>query len=139
MNLNTVMRFAFTPFMVFMLSFQCSHEDDDLAVSKCDCQTTPTMTEEKKDVEAVVVLITSYQGQDMYVLSTEPRDFSTTSHTAGRNILVSCDSLPKQYQKTGVQVMVSYKRKDCYGALTAPTLRSYYGYYVDLTSIRVKP
>ena len=138
MALNTITRFASVAFMVFMSSFQCSNGRDDLTANKCDCQ-TGSIAEEKKDVEAMVVLITSYQDQDLYVLSTEPKDFGTTSHTAGRNILVPCDSLPAQYRQAGVQLIISYRRKDCYGVLTAPTLRSYYGYYVNLSSIRINP
>lgn len=139
MDLNLVARFALLSFMVLMISLQCSQESDDPAADKCDCQTA-SIAEEKKDVEAVVVLITSYQDPDrFYVLSTEPKDFSTASHTGGRNILVPCDSLPAQYQEAGTLLLVSYRRKDCYGALTSPNLRSFYGYYVDLTSTRIKP
>lgn len=135
---NKITRFALLPFMVLMTSLQCSQERDDSAVGICDCQTA-SIAEEKKDVEAVVVLIKNYQDEDVYILSTEPKDFSRSSHTAGRNILVPCDSLPAQYQEAGKLLLVSYRRKDCYGALTSPNFRVYYGYHVDLISVRVKP
>lgn len=95
-----------------------------------------------KDVEAVVVRIKSNNspygntGPDKYILSTEPRDFEDSTFTGGANILVPCDSLPEQYQQPRTKVIISYKRKDCYGAMTTPALRTSFGYYIDLTAIR---
>lgn len=121
--------------LVFLLNEQCTHDAKDPSFENCDCQAA-SVTKEKKDVEAVVVLITSYQNSEKYVLSTEPKDFARTSHTVGENILVPCDSLPPQFQQGGVKVIVSYKQKKCYGAITQPNFHSYYGYYIDLKSIR---
>lgn len=120
---------------VFLLNEECTRDADDPSREKCDCQTALLM-KEKKDVEAVVVLITSYQDSERYVLSTEPNDFAMASHTVGENILVPCDLIPTQFQQAGMKVIVSYKRKKCYGAITQPTFHSYYGYYIDLKSIR---
>lgn len=122
---------------------QCTSEDPEVEPEQCDCQSATVA--ERKDVEAVVVLIAGNQapggnqGPDKYVLSTEPKDFERAEYSIGDNILVPCDSLPTQYQKARTKVIVSYKRKKCYGAITDPTLRSNYGYYVDLTSIGIKP
>ncbi len=97
-----------------------------------------------KDVEAVVVRIKGNNppygntGPDIYILSTEPRDFEDSTFTGGPNILVPCDSLPEQYQQPRTKVIISYKRKDCYGAMTTPALRTSFGYYIDLIAIREK-
>jgi len=64
--------------------------------------------------------------------------YDSTTYTVGPNILVPCDSLPAQYQKPRKKLIISYKRKDCYGAMTTPTLRTNFGYFINLTSIRVK-
>lgn len=131
------MQLALIQVILLVTGFQCSNERDDTAVNKCDCKTTP-IVEEKKDVEAVVVRLISYQDQVRYVLSTEPRDFVGNSHTVGSNILVPCDSLQSQYRQAGKMLVVSYGRKDCCGILTSPNFRSNYGCYVELISIRVK-
>jgi len=123
---------------------QCTSDDPEVEAEQCDCQTA-TVAEEKKDVDAVIVLIAGNkapcgnQGPDRYVLSTDSKDFERAEYSIGENVLVPCDSLPAQYQKARTKVIVSYKRKKCYGAITDPDLRSNYGYYVDLTSIGIKP
>jgi len=138
MNLYRVKRLALVPFAVLAAGFQCSTERDDTAINKCNCTTAPVV-EEKKDVEAVVVQTPNIEhGQRIFALSIEPRDFGKTSYSVGPNILVPCDSLPSQYKQGGTMVIVSYRRKDCCGILTAPNFRSGFGCYVDLTAIKIK-
>lgn len=121
---------------------QCTSDAPETQSANCDCQKA-TVEEEKKDIEAVVVYFQGNhpgadQRPDLYVLSTDPADFERSSHVAGPNILVPCDSLSTEYRKQGMKVLVSYKRKDCYGAITQPTLHGNYGYFVDLTAIKAK-
>lgn len=129
--------------ILLLMLVRCTTEDPDLQPANCDCQTSP-VSEEEKDVEVVVVLISGNnapggnQGPDIYVLSTEPKDFEATTYHVGKNILVPCSFLPVGYQKAGSRLVVSYKRKECYGAISLPELRSNFGYHVDLTSIAFK-
>ncbi|MDQ6482591.1 hypothetical protein [Dyadobacter sp. LHD-138] len=125
--------------LLFILA-QCT--SDDIQSEQCNCESA-TVTEENKDVEAVVVFIqgnnpNGNQGPDNYVLSNDSADFKRSSHVAGPNILVPCDSLSTNFRKQGLKVLISYKRKDCYGAITQPTLHGNYGYFVDLTAIKAK-
>lgn len=141
MDLKKITRFTFILVIIGFLTVQCK-EPDKQAVP-CDCQ-SKTVKKEMKNIEAVVVYIQGNrppggsQGPDLYILSTEPKDFERSSHAAGPNILVPCDSLSTEFKKQGLKVVVSYKRKDCYGAITNPSFRGYYGYFIDLTTIRVK-
>jgi hypothetical protein len=127
--------------IVCFLSVQC--KEPDKSPGPCDCE-SKTLRKEIKNVEAVVVQLIGnqspygFQGPDKYILSTAPRDFEDSSYTGGENILVPCNSLPAQYQKARTKLVVSYRRKDCYGAMTSPALRTNYGYFINLTSIRVK-
>jgi hypothetical protein len=136
MDLSKVTLLALIPPAALLLHLQCTDATDDYAMF-CDCQSA-SVDEEKKDVEAVVVLIGGNQDEDKFAISTHPRDFETTTHTVGQNILVPCDLLPAAYRKPGLRIWVSYKRKDCYGAVSSPSLRNPYGYYIDLTSIKSK-
>ncbi|MCF2490774.1 hypothetical protein [Dyadobacter sp. CY347] len=142
MNLNKIVRFTLAPFLMVFLNIQC--KDPDKQAGPCNCD-TKTRRKEIKNAEAVVVLIKGNNppygntGPDAYILSTAPRDFEDSSYIGGENILVPCGSLPAQYQKQGTKLIVSYKRKDCYGAMTTPTRRTNFGYFVNLTSIRMKP
>ncbi|WP_439558147.1 hypothetical protein [Dyadobacter sp.] len=119
---------------------QCTSDDPEVQTKQCDCEGA-TVAEEVKDVEAVVVYMQggspgASQRPDWYVLSTDPADFERSSHAAGPNILVPCDSLSTEFKKQGARVLISYKRKDCYGAITQPTFRGNYGYFIDLTEIK---
>ncbi|PSL18058.1 hypothetical protein CLV60_1336 [Dyadobacter jiangsuensis] len=122
------------------LNFQC--KDPDKQPNPCDCQSKAG--KEQKNVEAVVIRINftnpayGTTGPDEYILSIDPREFNDSTFAGGPNILVPCDSLPAQYRKPRTNVIISYKRKDCYGALTTPASRTSFGYYIDLTSIWVK-
>lgn len=130
----------FTVIFLLML-VQCKSTEPDNQSVNCDCQ-SPTEAKEQKNVEAVVVLVQYARDHDMYILSTYPPDFESTSHGAGDNILVPCDellSVPAEFRTPGLRVMVSYKRKTCYGAITSPVMRVLYGYYVELASIKLKP
>lgn len=119
----------------------CTTDDPDVQSEPCNCQSA-SLTE-AKNVEAVVVFIRGNnpegnQGPDLYILSTASNDFTATTHTVGPNILVPCDSLSTEFRKQGERVIVSYKRKKCYGAITQPTLHGMYGYFINLRSIRKK-
>jgi hypothetical protein len=142
MSKNSLILSTFLLVGCSLLNLQC-RDDPETQSANCDCQ-KGTVGKKKKDVEAVVVYMQggypgASQRPDLYVLSTDPADFERSSHVAGPNILVPCDSLSTQYRKQGLRVLVSYRRKDCYGAITQPTMRSSYGYYVNLTAIRPKP
>jgi hypothetical protein len=138
MNLTSITRLTAISLAVLLLNSQCRNDIEKRSVGPCDCA-AGSVAEHKKDVEAVVCQIGGYQHMVVYALSTEPKDFETTSHHAGENMLMPCDSLPPAFRKPGLKVTVAYKRKDCYGALTSPNFRSMYGYYIDLTSIRTNP
>ncbi|MGV3600011.1 MAG: hypothetical protein ACO1N1_02345 [Dyadobacter fermentans] len=133
------------PALLFALT-NCASDDPAEQNRACDCNGA-IADEAIKDKEAVVVLLEGnnpdgYQGPDMYILSTDPADFERTSHAAGPNILVPCVtslSVPEEYQKQGLRVLVSYRRKQCYGAITSPVMRSNYGYFVHLINIQRMP
>ena len=144
MDPNKMARFTLMLVIVCFFNVQC--KDSDEQVGPCDCQ-RKTVKKENKNIEAVVVYLIGNQppggnqGPDQYVLSNEPKDFDRTSYSIGENLLVPCGdslSLPAEFRKPGLRVIVSYKRKECYGALSSPYMRSNYGYYIDLTSIKVK-
>ncbi len=141
MNPTKIARFTLTLVIVCFLNIQC--KEPDKQAGPCDCQ-RKTVKKEIKNVEAVVVRINfsnptyGITSPDAYILSTDPRDFKDSTFIGGPNILVPCDSLPAQYQKPRTKVIISYKRKDCYGAITTPANRTNFGYFIDLTSIRVK-
>lgn len=141
MDLNKIVRTASAAILLCIVNIQC--KDPDQQAGPCDCQ-HKTLRKEIKDQQAVVVRIKGHQGAggnqgpDKYILSTAPRDFTDSSYVGGENILVPCDALPTAYQKPGTMLIVSYKRKDCYGAMTSPVARTSFGYYVDLTKIRLK-
>lgn len=143
MELNKVIRFTLVPLLGFLLNVQCTSDDPEIQAVECDCQSA-SIAQEMKDIEAVVVYIQGNlppggnQGPDLYVLSTDPKDFERSSHAAGPNILVPCDSLSTEFRKQGLKVLVSYKRKDCYGAITQSTFHGNYGYFVNLTTIKAK-
>lgn len=140
MGLNKIARFTLIV-MVCLLSVQC--KDTGKQASPCDCQSKASK-KEMKNVEAVVIRINftnpayGTTGRDEYILNTDPGEFNDSTFAGGPNILVPCDSLPAQYRKTLTRVILSYKRKDCYGALTLPSSRTSFGYYIDLTSIDLK-
>lgn len=140
MGLNKIARFTWIV-MVCFLGVQC--KDPDEQAGPCDCQ-SKAGKKEMKNVEAVVIRINftnpayGTTGPDEYILSTDPREFNDSTFAGGPNILVPCDSLPAQYRKPRTKVIISYKRKDCYGALTSPARRTSFGYYIDLTAINVK-
>ncbi|GGH35451.1 hypothetical protein GCM10007423_27090 [Dyadobacter endophyticus] len=130
--------------IVCFFNFQC--KDPDKQAGPCDCH-NKTAKKEMKNIEAVVVYrignqpAGGNQGPDQYILSTEPKDFDGASYSIGENLLAPCQesmSVPVDFRKPGLRVMVSYKRKECYGALTSPDMHGAYGYYIDLTAIRVK-
>lgn len=140
-----IKKVSLNPFTLALLLtlLQCTSKDPDFQNRNCDCQRSAEK-KEQKNVEAVMILIPAnqpegYLAEDQYILSTDPADFESTSHGIGKNILVPCNSVPEQYRKAGSRVIVSYKRKNCYGAITLPQLRSNFGYFIDLTSIRLKP
>lgn len=136
-----IARFTLMIVTVCLLNVQC--KDPDKQAGPCNCE-SKTRKKEIKNAEAVVVRLKHNSppygevGPDSYILSTAPRDFEDSSYIGGENILVPCGLLPVQYQKQGTRLIVSYKRKDCYGAMTSPVSRTSYGYFINLTSIRVK-
>ncbi|MCF2446799.1 hypothetical protein L0657_22780 [Dyadobacter sp. CY345] len=142
MNFTKIAKFTLTPLAVCFLHLQC--QDSDKQPGPCDCQ-SKSVKKEEKNIEAVVVHIMGNQpggnqGPDKYVLRTAPRDFDGVTYSLGKNMLVPCRdslSLPVQFRKPGLKVNVSYRRKDCYGALTSPYIFGAYGYYIDLTAIGV--
>ena len=144
MDWNKIARFTLISLVVCLLNVQC--KDPVKQAGPCNCQ-SETVRKEMKNIEAVVVHRIGNQppggnqGPDQYILSTEPKDFDRTTYSIGENLLVPCvDSLsvPVEFKKHGLRVNVSYKRKDCYGALTSPDMHGAYGYYIDLTAISVK-
>ncbi|WP_188932901.1 hypothetical protein [Dyadobacter endophyticus] len=139
-----IARFTLMSVIVCFFNFQC--KDPDKQAGPCDCH-NKTAKKEMKNIEAVVVYrignqpAGGNQGPDQYILSTEPKDFDGASYSIGENLLAPCQesmSVPVDFRKPGLRVMVSYKRKECYGALTSPDMHGAYGYYIDLTAIRVK-
>ena len=139
-----IARFTLMSVIVCFFNFQC--KDPDKQAGPCDCH-NKTAKKEIKNIEAVVVYRIGNQppggnqGPDQYILSTEPKDFDGASYSIGENLLAPCQesmSVPVDFRKPGLRVMVSYKRKECYGALTSPDMHGAYGYYIDLTAIRVK-
>lgn len=143
MNFAKIAKFTSTLLAVSFLHLQC--KDSDNQPGPCDCE-SKSVKKEEKNIEAVVVYIMGNQpegnqGPDRYVLSTAPRDFDGVTYSLGKNLLVPCGdslSLPVPFRKHGLKVNVSYRRKDCYGALTSPQIFGAYGYFIDLTAIRVK-
>lgn len=142
---NMIARFALIV-IACLLNVQC--KDPDKKTGPCDCQ-SKTVKKEMKKIEAVVVYRMGNQppggnqGPDQYILSIEPKNFDGASYSIGENLLVPCrDSLsvsvPVDFRKPGLRVIVSYKRKECYGALTSPDMHGAYGYYIDLTTIQLK-
>ncbi len=139
-----IARFMLMLVIVCFLNIQC--KDPDKQAGPCDCE-SETVRKEMKNIEAVVVYRIGNQppggnqGPDQYILSTETLDFDGASYSIGENLLVPCGdslSVPVEFRKQSLRVMVSYKRKECYGALTSPDMHGAYGYYIDLTAIRAK-
>jgi hypothetical protein len=144
MDWNKIARFTLVSLVGCFLNVQC--KDPDKQAGPCDCQ-RETVRKEMKNIEAVVVYRIGNQppggnqGTDQYILSTIPKDFDGTTYNIGENLLVPCGdslSVPVEFRKHGLRVTVSYKRKDCYGALTSPDMRGTYGCYIDLTAISLK-
>ncbi|MET7257833.1 hypothetical protein [Dyadobacter fermentans] len=130
--------------IVCLLNLQCKVPDKQTA--PCDCQ-SKAGKKEIKNIEAVVVHRVGNQppggnqGPDQYILSTSPKDFGGASFSIGENLLVPRQdslSVSADFRKPGIRVIVSYKRKECYGALTSPDMHGAYGYYIDLTAIQLK-
>jgi hypothetical protein len=138
---NKIARITLMIVIACFLNVQC--KEPDKQAGPCNCQ-SKIIKKEQKNVEAVVVRINfsnptyGITSPDAYILSTDPRDFKDSTFIGGPNILVPCDSLPAQYQKPRTKVIISYKRKDCYGALTTSASRTSFGYYIDLTAINLE-
>ncbi|WP_125921704.1 hypothetical protein [Hymenobacter lapidarius] len=89
-------------------------------------------------------ILASYQNKEAIVTRTQPDtyclivdslDISKGSFLLD-NYLVPSTPLPVQYQVEGLRVLLTGRKKSCYGLTTFPTLRSSFGYKLEIDDIR---
>jgi hypothetical protein len=54
------------------------------------------------------------------------------------NYLVPVHPLPAQYQVEGLRVLLTGRKKSCYGLTTLPTLRTMFGYKLEVDKLQAK-
>jgi hypothetical protein len=84
--------------------------------------------------EAVVTLTQ----KDTYCLIADSANIAKGSYLS-ENYLVPSSALPAQYQVEGLHVVFSGRKKNCYGLTTSSSLRTAFGYKVEIDTIRAKP
>ena len=73
-----------------------------------------------------------------YCLIADPADISRGSYLLD-NYLVPSAPLPPQYQVEGLRVLLTGRKKSCYGLTTFPTLRTSFGYKLEIDDMRPLP
>lgn len=87
-----------------------------------------------------------YQNQVAVVTMTQKDTYclivDSTALSSGRyiheNYLVPTNPLPTRYQVEGMRVLLTGRKKSCYGLTTFPDLRTSFGYKLEVDNIQSK-
>ncbi|WP_460621257.1 hypothetical protein [Hymenobacter tenuis] len=91
-------------------------------------------------------VLATYQNKEAVVTRTEPNtyclivdenDLASGQYTLD-NYLVPVFPLPSQYQVVGLRVLLTGRKKSCYGLTTLPELRTMFGYKLEVDNIQPK-
>ncbi len=86
--------------------------------------------------EAVVVLS---QGTT-YCLVVDSSDIARKSYGSENYLVpVPAASLPSQYRTVGLRVLLSGRKKSCYGLTTSPQVRNSFGYKLEIDAVKKDP
>lgn len=86
--------------------------------------------------EAIVVLS---QGTT-YCLVVDSSDIARRSYGPENYLVpVPASSLPSQYRAVGSRVLLSGRKKSCYGLTTSPQLRTSFGYKLEIEAVKKDP
>ncbi len=91
-------------------------------------------------------VLASYQNREAVVTKTQLDTYclivDETALSSGRylldNYLVPVHPLPAQYQVEGLRVLLTGRKKSCYGLTTLPNLRNMFGYKLEVDNLQAK-
>lgn len=114
-----------------------------LTGSGCTEKSDATPTGQTCENERV---LETYQNREAVVTRTEPDTYclivDTAALSSGRyvheNYLVPVSPLPAQYRVEGLRVLLTGRKKSCYGLTTFPDLRVMFGYKLEVDNIQLK-
>lgn len=88
------------------------------------------------DREAVVVM----SAPTTYCLVVDSGDIARGSYILENYLVpVPASALPAQYRVAGLRILLSGRKKSCYGLTTLPQLRTAFGYKLEIEAVRKDP
>ena len=111
-----------------------------------DTSTTPDTRTTPQQGCANERVLASYQNQEAVVTRTQLDTYclivDEPALSSGRylleNYLVPVTPLPARYQVEGLRVLLTGRKKSCYGLTTFPNLRTMFGYKLEVDDIELK-